>query len=64
MPLEELRAQVRGLRKLVKKLPQKAKPYAIAIIEQSLWIHNEADLERVRPYMDFERRKLEEALRE
>jgi len=57
---------IRELRRdLIKKrplLPEKAKPFASNLIEQTLNIHNEADLDRLRPFMDLQRRRLEEAL--
>ena len=54
-------------RALIKKRPSlsgKAKRIASNIIEQTLQIHNEADLERLRPYMTVQHRLLERALAE
>lgn len=63
MSLDALRAHAGDLVKLRKTLPKKARPYAVAIIEQIYRIHDAADLERVRPFMDYQQRQLEEALR-
>jgi len=57
---------IRDLRRdLIKKrssLPAKARPIVSNLIEQTLNIHDEADLERMRPFMERQRKRLAEIL--
>lgn len=60
---EKLRLHARDLYKLRRRLPPDTRRFASNIIEQIYNIETEADLERLRPYMEFQRQRLEEALR-
>lgn len=52
-----------GLARRRSSLPATARPFASNLIEQISAIENQADLDRLRPYMAYEARRLAEASR-
>ena len=60
---EKLRVHARDLIRLRPRMPAHARRFASTMAEQIFQIETEADLDRLRPFMAYERKRLQEALR-
>lgn len=60
---DNLRRHAGELYKLRRKLPTPARAFVTVMIEQIYQIQDEGDLNRLAPYMRYERQRLQETLR-